>query len=110
MGKKIVIPQKFSQKPMKKYIVSKNEYERYGDSGAVLTMHKAPDLKTLLEKVCVNWVEGMKEEIEDEGKVWKGLTPKLIKEMDSRNGDGDDYYEIYEITPKDELKCVFGAS
>ena len=97
------------QKPMKKYLVRSQDYERFGEGTINMEIHKATDLASLLEKVYSDKIEEFKEDFEDEGKVWKGLTPKLIKEMESRNGDGDDLFEIYEITPKDKLKCVYGG-
>jgi len=96
----------YYEKPMKKYLVKVDEYERFGGGNTKLEIYKATDLASLLEKAAEGWVEGKREEHEDEGKKWIGLTPQMIKDFKSNNGDGDDYYQIYELMPNDKLKVI----
>ena len=71
-------------KSKKKYLLVVQEYERFGDGGMNTYIGTG---KEVIEKI--KQIFGYEEE-EDDGDGWLDF-------VEERNGDGDDYVEVFEI-------------
>ena len=71
-------------KSKKEYLLVVQEYERYGDGGTESYIGTG---KEVIEKI--KQIFGYEEE-EDDGDGW-------IDFVEERNGDGDDFVEVFEI-------------
>ena len=71
-------------KSKKKYLLVVQEYERFGDGGMNTYIGTG---KEVIEKI--KQIFGYEEE-EDDGDGW-------IDFVEERNGDGDDFVEVFEI-------------
>lgn len=84
---------------MKKFVVIRKLYDRYGDGGEIISLVEATNLRTLLEEEL-----DMDKEAIEEGK--STLDDEFIENCEMSNGDGDDFITIFDIEAEE---IVFGA-